>query len=142
MEVNYTLIIVAAVVQFVLGSFWYSPLMFGKIWMSIMEVSHYTKEELQKMQKSMMPFMGLQFVLTLITTWVLANNIQMFEIVGTAGTSVYWLAFFMWLGYMMPVAVSSVIFGSTKRRHWCNQIAIMCGMQFVGIMLAAFILSM
>lgn len=142
MEVNYTLVVVAAVVQFVLGAVWYSPLMFGKMWMSIMEVSHYSKEELQKMQKSMMPFMGLQFVLTFITSWVLAHNIQMFEIIGKADTSVYWLAFFMWFGYMMPVAVSSVIFGSTKRHNWTKQIGIMLGMQLVGIMLAAWILSM
>lgn len=142
MEINYTLVVVAAVAQFVLGALWYSPLMFGKMWMSIMEVSHYSKEELQKMQKSMMPFMGLQFIMTFITTWVLAHNIQMFEIIGKADTSVYWLAFFMWFGYMMPVTVSAVIFGSTKRHNWLKQIAIMLGMQFIGIMLAAFILSM
>ena len=136
---NFTLIIIATVVQFVLGSLWYSPLMFGKIWMSIMEVSHYTKEELQKMQKTMMPFMGLQFVLTLITTWVLASNISF---AGLTGSAVYFYAGFMWFGYMMPVTVSSVIFGSTKRHNWAKQIGIMCGMQFVGIMLAAFILAM
>jgi len=136
---NYTLVIVAALAQFILGSFWYSPLMFGKIWMSIMEVSHYSKEELKKMQKTMMPFMAVQFVLTLITTWVLANNISF---AGLSGAAAYFYAFFMWFGYMMPVTVSSVLFGSTKRRNWVKQISIMLGMQLVGILLAAFILTM
>jgi hypothetical protein len=136
---DFTLTIIATIVQFVLGSLWYSPLMFGKVWMSIMEVSHYSKEELQKMQKTMMPFMALQFVLTLITTWVLASNIAF---AGLTGSAVYYYAGFMWLGYMMPVSVSSVIFGSTKRKFWMKQIGIMLGMQFVGIMLAAWILSM
>jgi len=139
MELNYTLIIIAAVAQFVLGSVWYSPLMFGKVWMSIMEVSHYSKEELQKMQKTMMPFMGLQLVLTLITTWVLASNLAFG---GVTASAAYFYAFFMWFGYMMPVTVSGVIFGSTKRHNWAKQIAIMLGMQLIGILLAAFILTM
>ena len=140
-EVNYTLIIVATLVQFVLGAVWYSPLMFGKIWMSIMEVSQYTKEELQKMQKSMMPFYGLQFILTLITTNCLAYVFAMGKMVDV-NYSVYMGAFWVWFGFMMPVAVSAVIWSSTKRKYWLKQIAIMCGMQFVGIMLAAFILTM
>jgi hypothetical protein len=139
MEMNYTLIVVAALAQFILGAFWYSPLMFGKIWMSIMEVSHYSKEELKKMQKTMMPFMAVQLVLTLITTWVLASN---FAYAGIVGAAAYFYAFFMWFGYMMPVTVSSVLFGSTKRHNWVKQISIMLGMQLVGLMLAAFILTM
>lgn len=141
MEINYTLVVVAAVVQFVLGAVWHSPLMFGKMWMSIMEVSHYSKEELQKMQKTMMPFMGLQFVLTLITTFCLANVIAMGKMVDP-NYSVYMGAFWTWFGFMMPVSVSGVIFGSTKRHNWTKQIGIMLGMQLVGIMLAAWILTM
>lgn len=132
-------IIIATVAQFILGMLWYSPLMFGKIWMSIMEVSHYSKEELQKMQKTMMPFMGVQFVLTFVTTWVLASNLTFSNITGSAA---YVYALFMWFGYMMPVTVSSVIFGSTKRHNWLKQIWIMSGMQVIGILLAAFILTM
>jgi hypothetical protein len=135
---NFGLIFLATIVQFVIGALWYSPLMFGKTWMSIMEVSHYTKEELQKMQKSMMPFYGLQFVLTLITTWVLASNLAFSNITGMAA---YFYAFFMWFGYMMPISVSAVIWSSTKRKFWIKQISIMLGMQLVGIMIATFIIT-
>lgn len=132
-------IIIATVVQFILGALWYSPLMFGKVWMSIMEVSHYSKEELQKMQKTMMPFYGVQLILTLVTTFVLANNLEFNNLSGGAA---YGYAFFMWLGYMLPVTVSSVVFGSTKRKYWLKQIGIMCGMQLIGILLATWILTM
>jgi hypothetical protein len=141
LEVNYTLVVVAAVAQFVLGALWYSPLMFGKMWMKIMNVDSYSKEELQKMQKTMMPFMGLQLVLTLITTFCLANLLQMGKMVDP-NYSAYMGAFWTWFGFMMPVAVSAVIWSSTKRKYWPTQIAIMCGMQLVGIMLAAWILTM
>lgn len=139
MEISLMLVLVATVVQFVLGALWYSPLLFGKVWMSIMEVSHYSKEELQKMQKTMMPFMGVQFVLTFITTWVLASNIAFNNLVGSTA---YFYAFFMWFGFMMPVTVSGVIFGSTKRHNWIKQISIMLSMQLIGLLLAAYILTM
>jgi hypothetical protein len=61
---------------------------------------------------------------------------------GIVGAAAYFYAFFMWFGYMMPVTVSSVLFGSTKRHNWVKQISIMLGMQLVGLMLAAFILTM
>lgn len=136
---NFGLILLATVLQFILGALWYSPLMFGKVWMSVMEVSNYSKEELQKMQKSMMPFYGVQIILTLITTFVLANNLAFNNLTGAAA---YGYAFFMWFGYMMPVAVSSVIFGSTKRKFWAKQIGIMLGMELIGIMLATLILTL
>jgi len=135
---NLMLIILATLAQFILGALWYSPLLFGKTWMSIMEVSHYTKEELQKMQKSMMPFYGLQFFLTLITTWVLASNILF---LGLSGSAAYFYAGFMWLGFIAPIQISSVVWSSTKRKYWIKQISIMSGMQLVGIMLATFILT-
>ena len=139
MELNYTLIIVATIAQFILGALWYSPLMFGKWWMEIMEVSHMSKDEIAKMQKTMVPFYALQFVLTLITTWVLANNIVY---AGALGSAAYYYALFMWIGYIAPVQISTVIWGNTKKKFWPKQVFVMLSMQFVGIMLAAFILSM
>jgi hypothetical protein len=74
MDVNYTLIIVASIAQFILGALWYSPLLFGKWWMQIMECTHLSKEELKKMQAKMTPFYGLQFLLTILFTWELAHT--------------------------------------------------------------------
>lgn len=136
---NFTLIIAATVAQFILGALWYSPLLFGKWWMQIMECTHLSKAELQKLQKEMSPFYALQFFLTLITTWVLANNITYS---GLSGAAVYYYAIFMWLGYMMPVSVSAVVWGNTKRRFWLKQIFVMLSMQLTGILLATFILTM
>ena len=76
LEVNYTLILAATVVQFVLGALWYSPLMFGKIWMQVMEMGNKSKEELAKLQKEMAPFYALQFVLAFITTFCLAQVLE------------------------------------------------------------------
>lgn len=136
METNYTLIIVASLVQFILGALWYSPLLFGKVWMQIMEVTEMSKEQMQKMQKEMTPFYGLQFFLTLFSTFSLVN-LAVFT-----PFSLYHVAFWIWLGFIVPTQIAGVIWGSTKKKFWFKQILIMVTYQLLGIMLGAFIVSM
>lgn len=131
-------IFIAAVLQFIAGALWYSPLMFGKVWINTMsDGKGCSPEEIKKMQKEMMPFYGVQFLLGLLTTWVFASNLMFY---GISNSAAYVFAFFMWLGYMMPVGVSSVLWGNTKRKYWVRQILVMAGMQLVGIMIAAAVL--
>ena len=35
MKINYLAVVVAAIAWFVVGSLWYSPLLFGKMWMEL-----------------------------------------------------------------------------------------------------------
>lgn len=136
METQYILVILAAVAQFVLGAFWYSPVLFGNTWMRIMEATHFSKEELQKMQKAMGPFYILQFFLTLFSTFALVN------LAAVTPFSLYHIAFWVWLGFIVPTQIAGVIWGSTKKKFWFKQILIMVTYQLFGIMLGAFIVSM
>jgi hypothetical protein len=138
MELNYTLILVATILQFILGAVWYSPLMFGKWWMEIMEVAHIPKEELKKMQKEMTPFYLLQLVLTITSTTVLAMFLQGLPSLWNP----YGIAFFVLLGFIVPTQVSGVVWANTKKKFWVKQIFVMVSMQLVGIMLATWILTM
>ena len=134
---NLTLVLVATVVQFILGGLWYSPLLFGNWWMEFMEATHCSPEEIKKMQKSMAPFYLLQLVLTLLGTISLANLMPY-----VSGLSFYHLAFWMWIGFVAPTEVASVIWGRTQRKFWLRQIFVMVSCQFFCLMLAAWILSM
>lgn len=136
-EINYVLILAATVAQFILGAVWYSPLLFGRWWMQIMECDNMPKEELQKMQKAMMPYYGLQFFLTLFTTFAFANFM-----VYASALGIYHTAFWIWIGFMVPLQISSVVWANTKQKFWAKQIFVMVTMQLVGIMLAAWILSL
>jgi hypothetical protein len=136
---NIGLLLLATILQFILGALWYSPLLFGNFWMKVMGAEKYTKEELQKMQKEMMPFYLLQLVLTLITTFVLANNLSFNNLTGVAA---YGYAFFMWFGYIAPVQIGTVIWGKTEKKFWLKQSLVMISYSFVGIMLATLILTM
>lgn len=136
MEQNYILIFLATLAQFILGAVWYSPLMFGKWWMQIMEVTHISKEELQKMQKEMGPFYILQFLLTLFTTFALVNLTPFIP-----SFSIYHIAFWLWIGFIAPTQVSCVLWSNTKKKYWAKQISIMITYQLVAILLSAWILS-
>ncbi|MEQ1500543.1 MAG: DUF1761 domain-containing protein [Parcubacteria group bacterium] len=137
MEVNYVLVAVATVVQFVLGALWYSPVLFGKIWMEIMECTNIPPEELKKMQKEMAPFYGLQLVLTFLTTVAFANLVPY-----VTAFSIYHLAFWIWVGFIAPIQIGSVVWANTEKKYWLKQILIMLSFQLVAIMITAWILSM
>ncbi len=135
-DINYKLVAVATIAQFVLGALWYSPLLFGNWWMRIMEATHISKEELKKMQKEMMPFYALQLFLTLFMTISLANLVPYIS-----DFSIYHIAFWLWIGFIVPTQIGGVIWGSTKKKYWLVQIGIMISYSFVGLLLAAFILG-
>ena len=58
-EVNYFAVGLAAVLVFVLGGLWYSPLLFANAWMA----GHgYTEDDLKRMQAGMAPTYALSFI--------------------------------------------------------------------------------
>ncbi|MEI7709579.1 MAG: DUF1761 domain-containing protein [bacterium] len=137
MQVNYCLVLVSSVAGFVLGALWYSPLLFGKIWMEIMECTNIPPEEMKKMQKEMMPFYALQLFLAFFTTVSFANLVPY-----VTAFSIYHLAFWIWIGFMAPIQIGCVIWANTKKKYWLKQILVMISFQLAVMMLTAWILSM
>jgi len=119
MELNYLAIVVAAVGQFIVGAIWYGPV-FGKLWGKMHNCDALPPEELKLMQKKMVPFYLLQFVLTVITTVVLALFVA-----GLLAWNVFGIAGFMWLGFVLPAQISSVIFGGTEGKWVMKKILVM-----------------
>ncbi len=141
MEIHYTLIIAATVAQFILGALWYSPLLFGKWWMQIMEMAQLSKEEQKNMQKAMAPFYIVQILLTLLSAFVLAMFVQYLQM-ANVGFHAYGVAGWIWLGFIAPTQIASVIWANTKREYWWKQIFIMTSYQLVGLMMTAWIWSL
>ena len=137
MEINYTLVIIATLLQFIVGAIWYSPLMFGKWWMEIMEATNISKEELAKMQKEMGPFYALQFFLTFFTTFSFINLVPYIPTL-----TMYHLAWWIFIGFIFPVQIGTVIWGKTKKKFWLKQIFVMGTYQLTILMLMSFILSL
>ncbi len=135
MEQSLLIVLFITLVTFILGAIWYSPLMFGKKWMQIMGMSHLTQEEIKKLQKTMLPFYLLQFVLTVVTTSTLAYLITITQAI--SGTM---LAFLIWAGFVAPTSIANVVWGSTKRSFWCAQLAIMLSYQLITLLFASYML--
>ncbi|MGL4767208.1 MAG: DUF1761 domain-containing protein [Formosimonas sp.] len=128
-------IALASVAQFALGFVWYG-LIFGKLWGKIHGHDQLSAEEQKAMMSKVGPYYAMQFVVTVITTVVLAlliNHVQ--------GYSAYALAALVWLGFVVPTQVADVIFGNTPPRWMLCKMAILAGGSLVFLMAAAGVLS-
>jgi Protein of unknown function (DUF1761) len=138
-EINYTLVAITVIVQFIIGGFWYSPLMFGKIWDKIMHKENLSKEQIAKIQKGMLPFYFLQLGFTIVYTILLAYILKISQ---NLNLNTYIVSFSIWFGFLLSTQVSTVIWGNTKKEVWFKQISILAASQLLLIMIATFILSM
>ena len=136
MSVNYLAILLATVAQFIIGAIWYMPI-FGKLWGKIHGFDKISKEKQQEMMKGMTPYLVVQFVITLVTTVVLALFITYLPL-----WNAYAMAGFFWLGFVLPTQVAAVIFGGTEGKWMVTKIAIMAGGSLVCLETAAIILHL
>lgn len=136
MDINYVAVLVASLAQFVFGAVWYTPV-FGRVWGKIHGFDKVSKAEQQKMMKQMVPLLGMQFLVTVVTTVVLSAML--------AETSNAWSAYafagLCWIGFIVPTQVSAVLFGGTEPKWVVTKILIMAGAAFGCMMIAAAILG-
>lgn len=126
MNVNYLAVAIATIVQFAIGAFWYSVL-FGRLWGKIHGFDKLPKETQQKMMKEMGPYYALQVVVTVITSFVFG----IFVAYVPSDWNPFGLAFFFWLGFVVPAQVSAVIFGGTDRKWIVKKIAVQSGASLI-----------
>ena len=136
MQVNFLAILLATVVQFIIGAVWYMPL-FGKLWGKIHGFDRQSKTTQQEMMKSMGPYLVVQFLVTLVTTVVLSLFITYIP-----SWNAYAMAGFFWLGFVRPTQVSAGVFGGTEGKWVVTKIAIMAGGALLCLEAAATILHM
>ncbi len=122
MEMNYVAILLASVLQFIFGAIWYMPI-FGKKWGEIHGFDKLSKETQDSMSKQMMPFLAVPFIAAIVTTAVFALLLNGFP----SNWNIYGLAFFFWLGFVVPTQVGAVVFGGTEGKWVVTKILIMAG---------------
>jgi len=134
MHLNYLAIIIATALQFAAGAIWYGPL-FSKLWGKMHGFDKLSKEVQQKMMKEMGPLYGLQALVTLVTTVVLAIFLAY-----VPDWNPYALAGFCWIGFVVPTQVSSVIFSNTEKKWMVKKVAVQAGASLVCLEIAAIVL--
>lgn len=110
-DVNWFAVVIAAVVAMAIGAAWYSKSLFGKSWAKEMGISD---SRLKNMQKNMGRTYGVAFVGWLIMAFVLANAMTAFAAVTIASAVV--LAFWLWLGFMLPLMVGTILWEGKSQR--------------------------
>jgi hypothetical protein len=136
-EVNYLSVVAAAVSSMALGFLWYSHILFGKMWI---KEKGLTAESLKENQKGMAPLYGLSVFLGLVTAYVLYHVMSLslafydYPLLSTGLTSAFW----MWLGFVMPVQATGTIFGN---KNW-KLFGIDTGFQLASLLLMGIVLAM
>lgn len=105
-QVNYIAILIAAIVNMVVGFIWYGPL-FGKAYSKMMG---FTKEEMEKaMKEGMAKSYGLAFLAAIVMAYVFAHFIS----VGSATTATQGaiIGFWLWLGFVATTIISDLLWG-------------------------------
>lgn len=101
-NVNLWAVLVSGVVASAIGMLWYSPAVFGNIWL---KESGITPNEADK--KNMWWLMLANLVASLITIFVLARLAELTS--STTVASVLALAVVVWIGFIAMIAITAVI---------------------------------
>lgn len=94
-DINYLAVLAATVASMAIGALWYSPILFGRLWTSLMELDDKKLQEMKKKGKG--KSYAIVFLGSLIVSYVLAH----FVIYARAGgiSDGITLGFWVWIGY-------------------------------------------
>lgn len=101
--VNYLSILIASVFSFVVGMLWYSPVLFGNLWVKLSKVDI----KKAKNKSSIGVSMSLGFISTLILASVFQYIIGMLKYSGLAAGAT--LGFWFWLGFLATSLLGAVL---------------------------------
>jgi hypothetical protein len=121
--VNYLAVLAAAIVMFILGGIWYSPVLFMKKWVALQDR---TEEQMRAQAASAnMPLMyASAFVTALITAWVMAHLLAyMASVVDPSVTNLNAghgaiFGFVCWLGFAAPTSYATALFSGKPKQLW------------------------
>lgn len=104
-QVNVLAVLVSAAAGMALGALWYSPLLFGNVWMRL---SGMTPKQLAAAKKQgMAAAYGVTFLGVLVMAFVLAMLLAATGAETVADGAL--LAFWLWLGFLATTMVGSVL---------------------------------
>lgn len=135
-DVNLVAVSVAAVAMFIVGAVWYG-LIFGRQWGEIHGFNKLSKEKQKELQSKMtVPYVG-QFVFTFATAWTLAFFMSKFPELSNGA-----LAFWVWLGFMLPTLYSAVTFGGAPEGAAIQKFVISAGGTFAPVLTAIWVINL
>jgi len=111
-NLNLVPVVIAGVINMILGAFWYSPLVIGKLWMRSM---HKTEEEIKadSSSTSMAMIYIVNTIASLVLAYVLAHIVK-FTSVNTFADGVM-IGFWVWLGFVVTTVIPGYMYESRPK---------------------------
>jgi F0F1-type ATP synthase assembly protein I len=135
-DLNIWAILGVTIGTFFFGAFWFS-VPFAKAWMKIHHGDkEFSKEEMKEMEKGMWKLMLSEFIATLLITVGFAcivNNIPQY--------SGMHLALLVWLGFILPVTISNVIWGNDQKKYMIQKVLISTSYRLLVLVIAGYVFS-
>ena len=131
--INYLAVFIAAVATMVLGSIWYSPMLFGKIFMKECKMSEKDKKN---GMKGMTSNYIIMFGTALVTAYILAHFVDYVE--ATSLSAALMLAFWIWLGFYATSELGSVLWEQKSMKYYAMNV----GYHLVNLGIIATILTL
>lgn len=134
--VNWIAILVAAVVQMIVGYVWYSPMLFGDTWMKLSGIKKPAKID-DAMKKSMMKSMFWMFIGAIVAAFVLSGFIGYAGAKGIVEGAL--IGLMAAIGFQVTSHASSVLFeGKPFQLYLLNIGHTLVGMAVAGAVLGYF----
>ena len=116
--INYLAVLVSAIVIFVLGGLWYSPVLFAKRWIAL---QGRTEEEMRAQAATAnMPVMYfIAFICAFIQAWVMAmviGHMSQVAEMGIAHAAIF--SALIWLGFAASTSYATALFSMKPRQLW------------------------
>jgi hypothetical protein len=106
MKINYAAVFVSALMYWVLGGIWYSPLLFGG---KFIEIMRWSPEQIARIQaEGAGAQLALAFFGSLITAYVLAHIVRYTS--GESATEGAKTGLWLWLGFIVTTNLNTVFF--------------------------------
>lgn len=106
-DVNYLAVLVSAITSMIIGMLWYSPLLFGNMWMKLMKIN--PKDIEKSKMKGMNSIYLTAFISALLMSYVLSLTIKYVGAVTVLeGLQI---GFLFWLGFVATVMLGSILWG-------------------------------
>jgi hypothetical protein len=112
-DINWLAVAVAAVVTFLIGGLWYSPILFGKLWTRL---HGYTDQQLEAMKQGAGKAYGLSFVAYLVMAGVMAVLVDWTGAAGAAEGAC--LGSTVWLGFAATIGLTATLFSNRSLGTW------------------------
>lgn len=135
MDMNWIAIMLVSVIAFAAAPLWFWAI-FWKLWAKIHGWEKLSKAELKAQEKWMWKLLVLEAINTLVMVSILS-----FFIIKIPGYYAWAIAFFIWLGFVFPSVVSSVIWGGDKKQWHTTKIFILAGFNLFILLISAYLLS-